>query len=176
MIKIITSCMCALALLYGSVKLEPVGDWLVEYEHRFEWVAESTVELITGFEGKRHVAYHDSKGNLTIGIGHLITNKEAEMATRRLSEEQVMSLLHADLKKCSDALESAIKVTITRTQSDAMHSLCHNIGPDRMIKSDVIRYLNEGDKQKAANAFMNWTKPGLKKRREAERALFLAEI
>ena len=87
-----------------------------------------------------------------------------------------MALLHADLKKCSDALQSAIKVTITRTQSDAMHSLCHNIGPHRMVKSDVIRYLNEGDNIKAANAFMNWTKPGLKKRREAERALFLAEI
>ena len=176
MIKIITSCMCALALLYGSLKYEPMGDWLVEYEHRFEWVAESTIELITGFEGKRHVAYHDSQGNLTIGVGHLITRKEAELAHKRLSEEQVMALLHADLKKCSDALESAVKVTITRTQSDALHSLCHNIGPDRMVKSDVIRYLNDGDKQKAANAFMNWTKPGLKKRRQAERALFLAEI
>jgi lysozyme len=153
-----------------------MGDWLVEYEHRFEWVAESTIELITGFEGKRHVAYQDSQGNLTIGIGHLITQKEAEMARKRLSEDQVMALLHQDLKKCSDALELAIKVTITRTQSDAMHSLCHNIGPDRMVKSDVIRHLNAGDIQKAANAFMNWTRPGLKKRREAERALFLAEI
>jgi lysozyme len=176
MIKIITSCICAIALLYGSVAYQPMGDWLVEYEHRFEWVAESTVELITGFEGKRHVAYHDSQGNLTIGVGHLITRKEAEMATKRLSEDQVIALLHQDLKKCSDALELAIKVTITRTQSDAMHSLCHNIGPDRMVKSDVIRYLNAGDIQKAANAFMNWTRPGLKKRREAERALFLAEI
>ena len=176
MIKIITSCMCAIALIYGSVKYDPLSNWLAEYEYRFEWVAQSTIDLITGFEGKRHVAYHDSQGNLTIGVGHLITGKEAELARQRLSEDQVMALLHADLKKCSDALELAVKVTITRTQSDAMHSLCHNIGPDRMIKSEVIKYLNEGDKQKAANAFMNWTKPGLKKRREAERALFLAEI
>lgn len=176
MIKIITSCVCALALLYGSVKYEPMGDWLETYEHRFEWVAQSTIDLVTHFEGKRHVAYHDSQGNLTIGVGHLITRKEAEMAHQRLSEDQVVALLHSDLKKCSDALELAVKVTITRTQSDALHSLCHNIGPDRMVKSDVIRYLNEGDKQKAANAFMNWTKPGLKKRRQAERALFLAEI
>ena len=176
MVKIITSCMGALVLLYGSVAIEPVSNWLTNYERKFEWVAESTIELITGFEGKSHVAYHDSKGNLTIGIGHLITRKEFEMASRKLSEEQVMALLHADLKKCSDALESAVKVTITRTQADAMHSLCHNIGPDRMVRSDVIKHLNDGDNQKAANAFMNWTKPGLKKRREAERALFLAEI
>jgi len=52
--------------------------------------------------------------------------------------------------------------------------LCHNIGPDRMIRSEVVYYLNQGDQVKAANAFMNWTNPGLKKRRQAERALFLA--
>jgi GH24 family phage-related lysozyme (muramidase) len=42
-----------------------------------------------------------------------------------------------------------------------------------MVRSDVVKYLNQGDYQKAADAFMNWTNPGLKKRRQAERALFL---
>jgi GH24 family phage-related lysozyme (muramidase) len=45
-----------------------------------------------------------------------------------------------------------------------------------MMRSEVVYYLNQGDTEKAANAFMNWTKPGLKKRREAERALFLTNI
>ena len=174
MYKIIASCVCAAAVIFTSVQHKPLGDWLIEYEHKFEWVTESTIELITGFEGFRTKAYKDSQGNLTIGVGHLIRYQEREMARRELSESEVRGLLQEDLKKCSEALESAVKVTITRTQSDAMHSLCHNIGPDRMIKSDVIKYLNKGDKQKAANAFMNWTNPGLKKRRQAERALFLA--
>jgi GH24 family phage-related lysozyme (muramidase) len=43
-----------------------------------------------------------------------------------------------------------------------------------MIRSDVVRYVNQGDNEKAAAAFMQWTKPGLKKRRQAEKALFLA--
>jgi GH24 family phage-related lysozyme (muramidase) len=43
-----------------------------------------------------------------------------------------------------------------------------------MVRSEVVYYLNQGDNQKAADAFMNWTNPGLKKRRQAERALFLA--
>lgn len=85
-----------------------------------------------------------------------------------------MVLLHTDLKKCSEALESALMVKVNRTQADALHSLCHNIGPDRMIRSDVVRYVNQGDNEKAAAAFMQWTKPGLKKRRQAEKALFLA--
>jgi GH24 family phage-related lysozyme (muramidase) len=85
-----------------------------------------------------------------------------------------MGILHRDLQKCSEALQSAVKVMVNRTQADALHSLCHNIGPDRMIRSEVVYHLNQGDTEKAANAFMNWTNPGLKKRREAERALFLA--
>ena len=137
-------------------------------------MAESTIELITGFEGYRTKAYQDQKGNWTIGVGHLIRSQDRYMLHRELSDTEVRGLLYQDLQKCSDALESALKVMVNRTQADALHSLCHNIGPDRMIKSDVVKYMNEGDNQKAANAFMNWTNPGLKQRRKAERALFLA--
>ena len=174
MFKIITSCICAAALVFGSVKYDPIANWLAQYEKKFEWVAESTIELVTGFEGFRTKAYQDHKGNWTIGVGHLIRSQDRYMLHRELSEEEVRGILHQDLKTCSDALESAIKVMVNRTQADALHSLCHNIGPDRMIRSDVVYYLNQGDNQKAANAFMNWTHPGLKKRRQAERALFLA--
>jgi len=174
MLKIITSCVCGLALIWGSVTYDPLANWLSNYEKKFEWVAESTIELITGFEGKRHKAYQDQRGNWTIGVGHLIRQQDRYMLHRELSEAEVIDLLHQDLQKCSDALESAIKVMVNRTQADALHSLCHNIGPDRMVRSDVVKYVNLGDNQKAANAFMNWTNPGLKKRRQAERALFLA--
>jgi lysozyme len=174
MFKIITSCICAVAIVFGSVSYEPLGNWLIQYEKKFEWVAESTIELVTHFEGFRTKAYQDSNGKWTIGVGHLIRPQDRYMLHRELSEAEVIGLLHEDLKKCSDALESAIKVMVNRTQADALHSLCHNIGPDRMIRSEVIYHLNQGDKQKAADAFMNWTTPGLKKRRQAERALFLA--
>jgi lysozyme len=176
MFKIITSCICAAVLLLGSVNYDPMANWLVAYEKKFEWVAESTIEIITEFEGFRTKAYQDHKGNWTIGVGHLIRSQDRYMLHRELSEAEVIDLLHYDLKKCSDALESAIKVMVNRQQADALHSLCHNIGPDRMVRSEVIKHLNEGDTEKAANAFMNWTNPGLKKRRQAERALFLTGI
>ena len=174
MFKIITSCICAAAIVFGSITYDPFATWLLQYEKRFEWVAESTIDLITGFEGSRTKAYQDQKGNWTIGVGHLIRSQDRYMLHRELSEAEVRGILHQDLKKCSDALESAIKVMVNRQQVDALHSLCHNIGPDNMVRSDVIKYLNDGNNQKAANAFMNWTNPGLKKRRQAERALFLA--
>ena len=174
MYKIITSCICASALVFGSIKYDPLANLLMQYEKKFEWVAESTIELITGFEGHRNTPYIDGAGKWTIGIGHQITPKEAKTLHRTLSDAEVRGLLYRDLEKCSNALESSLKVMVNRTQADALHSLCHNIGPDRMIKSDEVKYMNQGDNQKAANAFMNWTNPGLKKRRQAERALFLA--
>lgn len=176
MFKIITSCIFAVAIVFGSVTHEPLGNWLIQYEKKFEWVAESTIELVTHFEGFRTKAYQDTNGKWTIGVGHLIRPQERYMIHRELSEAEVIDLLHYDLKKCSDALESALKVMVNRQQADALHSLCHNIGPDRMVRSEVIKHLNQGDHQRAADAFMNWTNPGLKKRRQAERALFLNGI
>jgi lysozyme len=176
MIKTITACLCSAAIVFGSVTYDPLANWLIQYEKKFEWVAESTIELITGFEGKRYKAYIDGAGKWTIGVGHMILHRESHMLHRELSEDEVMGILHSDLKKCSDALELAVKVPVTRTQADALHSLCHNIGPDRMIKSDVVKHLNDGNTHKAADAFLNWSNPPeLRKRRKAERALFLAE-
>jgi lysozyme len=176
MIKTITACLCSAIIVFGSVTYDPFSTWLIQYEKKFEWVAESTIELITKFEGKRHTAYIDGSGKWTIGVGHMILPREGYMLHRELSEEEVMGILHSDLKKCSDALESAIKVMVNRTQADALHSLCHNIGPDRMVKSDVVKHLNDGNVNKAADAFMNWSNPSqLRPRRKAERALFLAE-
>ena len=139
------------------------------------WVTGSTIELIEYFEGKRHKAYRDSEGNWTIGVGHLIKRKDHHLLRVELSEEEVMGILHRDLELCSKALESVFTMGLKRPQIDALHSLCHNIGPDNFLRSDVVKYLKAGDMNRAADAFMNWSNPEvLKKRRSTERALFLA--
>ena len=93
---------------------------------------------------------------------------------RRLSEDEVRGILYRDLEKCSTALKTNLNTTVTREQADALMSLCHNIGPDNMVKSEVIRHLNRGDIKKAGNAFLNWNKPAdLINRRRIEKALFL---
>lgn len=141
----------------------------------FSWVDNSTVALIEHFEGKRHKAYQDSQGNWTIGVGHLIKRQTRDLLHRELSEEEVMAILHRDLEKCTTALQSSLNTGINRPQINALLSLCHNIGPDNFIKSEVMKYLNEGNVHKAADSFMNWSNPPvLKKRRQIERTLFLA--
>lgn len=141
----------------------------------FSWVDPSTIALLEHFEGKRHKAYRDSEGNWTIGVGHLIKRQTRDLLHRELSEDEVMALLHRDLEKCTTALESSLNAGINRPQINALLSLCHNIGPDNFAKSEVMKYLNQGNIHRAADSFMNWSNPPvLKKRRQIERTLFLA--
>jgi lysozyme len=140
-------------------------------------IAESTLAFITKEEGSRNKAYKDSKGLPTIGVGHLIKADEPHLLNATLTDEQVKELLKSDLKWCSDAVESSVKVPLTQKQFDALYSLCFNIGEGAFRKSTVVKRLNAGDYKGAADAIEMWNKPAvLIPRRKREKALFLADI
>ena len=140
-------------------------------------IAESTLAFITKEEGSRNKAYKDSKGLPTIGVGHLIKADEPHLLNATLTDEQVKELLKSDLKWCSEAVESSIKVPLTQKQFDALYSLCFNIGEGAFRKSTVVKRLNAGDYKGAADAIEMWNKPAvLIPRRKREKALFLADI
>jgi lysozyme len=137
-------------------------------------IAESTLKYITEEEGYRNKAYKDTKGLWTIGVGHLIKADEQHLISATLSDQEVKDLLKSDLKWCSEAVESSVKVPLTQNQFDALYSLCFNIGETAFRKSTVVRKLNENDIQGAADAILMWNKPAvLEKRRKRERELFL---
>ena len=137
-------------------------------------IAESTLSFITKEEGFKNKAYKDSKGLLTIGVGHLIKTSEPHLLTATLSDQEVKDLLKSDLKWCSEAVETSVKVPLAQNQFDALYSLCFNIGETAFRKSTVVRKLNENDYKGAADAILMWNKPEvLVKRRQRERALFL---
>ena len=170
MAKVAYAYICLFFIVMSAVFL----DYQSKEHDTFRWVDHSTVALLEHFEGKRYRAYQDSQGNWTTGVGHLIKRQTRDLLHRELSEDEVMGILHRDLEKCTTALESSLNAGITRPQINALLSLCHNIGPDNFSKSEVIKYLNQGNMHKAADSFMNWTNPPvLKKRRQIERQLFL---
>jgi lysozyme len=137
-------------------------------------IAESTLDYITKEEGFRNKAYRDSKGLLTIGVGHLIKESEPHLVNATLTDEQVKELLKSDLRWCSEAVESSVRVPLTQNQFDSLYSLCFNIGETAFKRSTVVRRLNQNDYMGAADAILMWNKPAvLQKRRERERALFL---
>lgn len=140
-------------------------------------IAQSTIDYIMEEEGFRTKAYRDSKGLLTIGVGHLIKADEPHLKTAELTHEEVMELLRSDLKWCSEAVERAVRVPLTQSQFDALYSLCFNIGETNFRKSTVLKRLNAGDYHGAADAILMWNKPPeLQKRRKRERALFLSDL
>jgi len=140
-------------------------------------IAESTLDFITKEEGFKNKAYKDSKGLLTIGVGHLIKSSEPHLITATLSDQEVKDLLKSDLRWCSEAVESSVRIPLTQRQYDALYSLCFNIGESAFRKSTVVKRINANDLKGAADAIEMWDKPAvLIPRRKREKAMFLADL
>jgi lysozyme len=149
-------------------------DKYTQIEENIMAIAQSTLDFIIKEEGARNKAYKDTKGLWTIGVGHLIKADEQHLINETLTDDQVKELLRSDLRWCSEAVESSVKVALTQAQFDALYSLCFNIGETNFKKSTVVKKINENDLQGAADAILMWNKPDvLVNRRKRERALFL---
>lgn len=120
-------------------------------------------------EGKRNIAYQDTKGIWTIGVGH--TGPEVK---RRLwwSDERVAIEFAKDVVWAEDAVNS-VSVDLEQHEFDALVSFVFNIGATAWNKSTIKKLLNAGDKVGAANQFMRWRfPPEIKGRRKTEEIQF----
>ena len=163
--------------LLGMFAAVHFTDRYTQIEENIMAIAKSTLDFITKEEGARNKAYKDSKGLPTIGVGHLIKPDEQHLLTATLTDQQVADLLKSDLKWCSEAVESSVRVPLNQAQFDALYSLCFNIGETNFKKSTVVKRINENDLKGAADAILMWNKPAvLIGRRQRERALFLSGI
>lgn len=126
--------------------------------------------------------YNDSQGYATIGVGHLLHLSNVTAADNArwhgFNQAQADALLKADLGRFEAAVRQVYrgaKLKPTHNQFDACVSLAFNIGTGGFLGSTVARLIRVGDKQGAANAFLNWTHPSeLLGRRQRERSLFLS--
>lgn len=137
-------------------------------------------------------------GIWTVGYGHALRNnsgaflkglKDKAEAYRQypyLDELGAVNLLKQDTKVVAYHVEKFVAVKVNENQFGSMCSLAYNIGDNAFKNSSVLRFLNAGDIQKAADSFRLWNKGtspitgkkkvlnGLVKRRESERELFLS--
>lgn len=138
------------------------------------------VNLISSFEDTRLKAYDDGVGVWTIGIGTTVYPngvkvKQGDTCTL----DQAKSYFKQDLAKFEKTVNDSVKVALTQNQFDALVSLTYNIGSSAFKSSTLLKKLNKGEYQGAADQFPAWKTakgkvlPGLVRRREAERALFL---
>lgn len=144
-------------------------------------VSPAGLDLIKRWEGRRLKAYRDIAGIWTIGCGHTAAAGDpVPRSGMTITDDEAEDILRSDLRQYEDAVSRAIKLPVHQHQFDAMVSLCFNIGPAAFRKSTMVRRLNAGDIDGAAEALTWFNKAGgqrvqgLANRREAERALFLS--
>ncbi|WP_336021457.1 lysozyme, partial [Acinetobacter pittii] len=138
------------------------------------------VDLITGFEGTRFKAYDDGVGVWTIGTGTTVYPNGVKVKKGdTCTAEQAKTYFKHDLAKFEKAVNESVTVPLTQNQFDALVSLTYNIGSGAFKSSNLLKLLNKGDYQGAADQLLRWNKAkgkvlnGLVRRREAERTLFL---
>lgn len=138
------------------------------------------IQLIKQFEGCRLKAYKCPANVWTIGIGHTGTvNGKPITADMTITELMAETLLAIDLQKFENAINTKVKKPLTQNEFDALVSFVFNNGIGAFANSTMLKLLNQGNFELAAKQFDRWIYAkgkvlnGLKKRRAAEKALFL---
>lgn len=151
--------------------------------------------LIEKYEGLILQSYDDandhivpeggsSRGTLTIGYGHTSAAGTPKVYPgMKITKEQADAILASDLQKVEADVTRLVKITINQNQYDALVSFHFNTGS--LGKSTLLKRLNAGDTQGAAEGFMMYTRgringqlvlmKGLVTRRNEEKALFLSK-
>ncbi len=140
----------------------------------------------------------DPCGIWTGGWGHALKTKdgsrfltgsadkaEAYACYPNMTEEQADELLQDDLAEFERHVSAMLKVEVNENQFAALTSFAYNCGAGNLHGSTLLKKLNAGDFESAANHFLDWNKGrvhgvmvvlnGLTARRDAERALFLSD-
>ena len=133
--------------------------------------------------------YRDPVGYWTIGVGHLLSDREKVRGTiviggefipwrEGLTREQVTALLLQDVAWAEKDVEEEVTVALTQHQFDALVSFVFNVGPTNFAASSLLRLLNEGHYDSVHAQLRRWVYankkklPGLVTRRAREAQLW----
>jgi len=153
----------------------------------------AAIDMIKHHEGVRLRPYRCPALLWTVGVGHVIDPSHISVKyedrkhlpipagwDRTLSTGEVDDLLAKDLGKFEQGVARACPAAVNRQgMFDALVSFSFNVGLGNLQRSTLRMKVNRGEYIDAAEEFLKWTKaagrvlPGLVKRRQDERALFL---
>lgn len=135
------------------------------------------IELIKSFEGFRDVPYYCASGILTIGYGHVISQKEHYHS---ISEYEGEELLKRDLLRAELAVINNIDISLSQNQFDALVSLTFNIGGGALQRSSIRQKINrKASIEEIKNEFLRWVHikgriiQALVKRRKIESEIYI---
>lgn len=155
-------------------------------------LSDKGLALILSFEGKhralgdgRYIAYRCPAGVWTIHAGVTEGVRDGMICTEAEGE----AMFRRELAKFESAVTRLVTVEINQHQFDSLVSFAYNVGEGALAKSSLLKKLNAGDYDGAAQAFALYNKArnggrdkplvvmaGLTRRRAAETALFLRPV
>lgn len=155
-------------------------------------ISKTGLEFLEAVEAKIPTIYPDQGGELTIGIGHLMTKSEIMSGKLKLMDEsgelliidyrklkeltdpQMYGLLRYDLITVEDVVNSFVRVSISQNQYEALVSFCFNVGNQAFKNSTLLKQLNAGMYAAVPHQMRRWIhvkgkiSKGLINRRENE--------
>ncbi len=97
-------------------------------------------------------AYGDSTGVMTIGYGHTGGVHHGEVITQQVAEEW----FYRDMQHACNSIVVNVRVDVSQGEYDALADFIFNVGAEAFERSTLLRKLNEGDYNGAANQFGAW--------------------
>jgi lysozyme len=151
-------------------------------------INDAALDLICEFEGFVNHWYPDPAHGWkvpTCCYGHTDAAGEPQyVATKAktFTKAEGRAILERDLAATAAKVRQSVKVELNANQFGALVSLAFNIGHGAFGRSTLVKKLNKGDYESAANEFGRWVNAGGKKlnglvrRRAAEATLFRSGV
>jgi len=141
---------------------------------------EAGIDLIKHYESLRRQSYLCPANVWTIGYGATrLWDNEPVPPFTTITEQQADDLLRRDLVDTEDFVSRLVRVPLTENQFSATVSLVFNIGAGNFQRSQIRQRINRKNYDGAASIWWQWRRgagrilPGLVKRRESERQLWM---
>jgi lysozyme len=149
--------------------------------------------MIKHHEGVRYKPYRCPAKLWTVGVGHVLYPVQGRLPldqrdsfplesndNRTFSSDEVNGILSSDLQRFETGITKLFPVVLAQGQFDALTSFAFNLGLGGVQRSTLRSKVLRGEIEEAADEFLKFTRgggrilPGLVKRRNDERALFLS--
>ena len=156
-------------------------------------VSDRCKEMVKHHEGVRYKPYRCPARLFTIGVGHVLYPAQGRLPldqrdayplephdNRTFSKDEVDGLLSTDLIRFETGVARLFPLVHTQGQNDALVSFSFNLGLGGVQRSTLRQKILRGEIEEAADEFLKFVRgggkvlPGLVKRRNDERALFLS--
>lgn len=156
-------------------------------------VSQRCKDMIKHHEGVRFKPYRCPARLWTIGVGHVLYPIQGRLPldqrdafalepqdNRTFSKDEVDGILSFDLQRFEAGIAKLFPLVLTQGQFDALVSFGFNLGLGGVQRSTLRQKVLRDEIEEAADEFLKFTRgggkilPGLVKRRNDERALFLS--